>query len=49
MKEINITKYGNDRQLMPTFSPCKIYQYSDVILKHLPKKIARKTSKDVAI
>ena len=37
IKELNITKYGNNRQLMPTFSPYEIYQYSDARLKHLPE------------
>ena len=37
VKEISITKYGSDRELPPTFSPWEIYQYSDQILKHLPK------------
>ena len=37
VKEISITKYGSDRKLPPTFSPWEIYQYSDQMLKHLPK------------
>ena len=37
VKETSITKYGSDRELPPTFSPWEIYQYSDQILKHLPK------------
>ena len=37
VKEISITKYGSDRELLPTFSPWEIYQYSDQMLKHLPK------------
>ena len=37
VKEISITKYGSDRELPPTFSPWEIYQYSDQMLKHLPK------------
>ena len=32
IKKINITKYGNDKQLMSTFSPCEIYQYYDAML-----------------
>ena len=27
MKEISVRKYGNDKQLIPTFSPSEIYQY----------------------
>ena len=37
VKETSITKYGSDRELPPTFSPWEIYQYSDQMLKHLPK------------
>ena len=37
VKEISITKYGSDRELPPIFSPWEIYQYSDQMLKHLPK------------
>ena len=38
VKETNMTKYGSDKQLMPTSSPFEIYQYSDSMLKHLPEK-----------
>ena len=37
IKEISVTKYGNDKQLIPTFSSYEIYQYSDAVLKYLPK------------
>ena len=37
VKEISITKYGSDKELIPTFSPYEIYRYSDATLKHLPK------------
>ena len=37
VKEISITKYGSDKELPPTFSPWELYQYSDSMLKHLPK------------
>ena len=37
VKEISITKYGSDKELPPTFSPWEVYQYSDQMLKHLPK------------
>ena len=37
VKEISITKYGSDKELPPTFTPWEIYQYSDEMLKHLPK------------
>ena len=37
VKEISITKYGHDKQLIPIFSPYEIYQHPDAMLKHLPK------------
>ena len=37
VKEVNVTKYGSDKELIPTFSPCEIHQYSDAMLKHLAK------------
>ena len=37
VKEISMTKYGSDKELSPTFTPWEIYQYSDSMLKHLPK------------
>ena len=37
VKEISITKDGSDKELPPTFTPWEIYQYSDAMLKHLPK------------
>ena len=45
IKEISITKYGNDKQLIPTFSPYEIYQSSDAMLKHLPKDSLKKIKK----
>ena len=42
IKEISITRYYNDTQLIPKFSPCEMCQYSDVMLKHLPKKSLKK-------
>ena len=38
IKEINITKYGTNIELIPTTTPQEIYQYSDSMLKHLPGK-----------
>ena len=43
VKEISITKYGSNKELIPTFSPYEIYQYSDSISKHLPKDAPKKT------
>ena len=37
VKEISITKYGSNKEQIPTFSPYEIYQYSDSMLKYLPK------------
>ena len=37
VKEIIITNYGSDKELLPTFTPWEIYQYSDAMLEHLPK------------
>ena len=45
IKEISVNRYGNDKQLMPTFSPYEIYQYSDAMLKHLPEKLLNKIQK----
>ena len=45
IKEIGVTRYGNDKQLIPTFSPNEIYQYSDAMLKHLPKNPLKKIEK----
>ena len=46
IKEINITKYGTTKQLIPTSTPQKIYQYSDAMLKHLPEKTLNKIRKN---
>ena len=35
IEEINMTRYGNDEQLIPTSSPFEIYQYSDSMLKNI--------------
>ena len=37
VKEISITRYDSDKELPPSFSPWEVYQYSDQMLKHLPK------------
>ena len=38
IKEISITKYDTNIELIPTATPQEIYQYSDSMLKHLPEK-----------
>ena len=35
VKKISVTKYGSNKELIPTFSPYEIYQYSHGMLKHL--------------
>ena len=37
VKEVSVTKYGCDKELIPTFFPYELYQYSDTMLKHLLK------------
>ena len=37
VKEVSITKYGSDKELIPTSPTYEIYQYADPMLKHLPK------------
>ena len=32
VKEISVTKYGSDKELIPTFFPYEIYEYSDAML-----------------
>ena len=41
IKEMRITHYGNNKQLIPTFSLYEIYQHLDAMLKHLPKKVLK--------
>ena len=45
VKEISVTKYKSDKELIPTFSPYKVCQYSDSMLKHLPKGALSKIEK----
>ena len=42
---ISVTKYGTDKELIPTFSLYETYQYSDAILKHLPKDALKTVEK----
>ena len=46
IKEISITRYGRNKQLILTFSTYEIYQYSDRMLKHLPKNSFEKNIKN---
>ena len=43
IKEISITKYGSDKEPIPTFSLYEIYQHSHAMMKHLPKDSLKKT------
>lgn len=36
-KEMEIKCYEEDLQILPTNKPTNIYQYSESILKHMPK------------
>ena len=45
VKEISVTKYGSDNELIPTFSAYKMYQYADSMLKHLTKKALKTIEK----
>ena len=49
MKEISITKYGGNKELIPIFSPYEIYQYSDAMLKHLSKDSLKNLKKQCFI
>ena len=45
VKEISMTRYGNKKQSMTTFSPYEIYQYSDSMLKYLIKNAIKNLKK----
>ena len=45
IKKVNITKYVSDKQLIPTSSPYETYQYSDAMIRHLPKNSLKKIEK----
>ena len=45
VKKISTTKYGSDKELIPTFSPYETYQYADSMLKHLPEKALKTIEK----
>ena len=45
VKEISVTKYESDKEIIPTFSLNKIYQYSESMLKILPKDSLKKIQK----
>ena len=45
VKEISMTRYGNKKQSMTTFSPYEIYQYSDSMLKYVRKNALKNWKK----
>ena len=45
IKEISIAKYVSDKELLPRLFSYEIYQYSDAMLKHLPKVSLKKLKK----
>ena len=45
VKEISVTKYGSDKELISIISPYEIYQYSDTMLKHLAKDSLKRIEK----
>ena len=47
IREIDITKYGINKSLIPSTTPKKIYRYSDSMLKHLPKNALKIIEKDL--
>ena len=49
IKEIGITKYGSNKELIPTFSPYEIYQYSKSMMKHFPKDSLKRLEKTMFI
>lgn len=49
VKEISITRYGHDKQLISTFSPYEIYQYSESMPKHLPKNSLKKNRENTPL
>ena len=47
IKEIDIKHLGDDIPILPTTNTINIYKYSDVMLKHLPKKVLKVIQKDL--
>ena len=47
IREIDVTKYGTNKSLIPTTTPKEIYRYSDSMLKHLPKNALKMIEKDL--
>ena len=47
IREIDTTKYGINKSLIPTTTPKEIYRYSDSMLKHLLKNALKMIEKDL--
>ena len=47
IREIDITKYGTIKSLIPKTTPKEVYRYSDAMLLHLPKKALKMIEKDL--
>ena len=47
VKEINILKNDQKKSLIPTSTPQEIYQYSDSMLKNLPKNALKIIQNDL--
>ena len=47
IREIDITKYGTNKSLIPMITPKEIFRYSDSMLKHLPKNALKMIEKDL--
>ena len=47
--QVSVTKYGSDKELTPTFFPYEIYQYSDTMLKHLPRDALKTIKKHICV
>ena len=45
VKEISITNYGSNKELIQAFFPNKTYQYAEAMLKHLPKDLPKSIEK----
>ena len=46
-KKNSITKYGSNKEVIPTFSPYEICEYSDAMSKHLPDDASKTIEKTV--
>ena len=46
IREIDITKHGTNKTVIPTTTPREIYRYSNSMLKHLPKNALKMIEKD---